>query len=451
MAVTDETNGTHVNGDSTVKPDIVIIGGSLGGLFAGVALKTHGYNTTILERTPKFLLENQGAGIVAGGDTIDFFKKYDRTGKPVAVPSYKRLYLSQKGDIIHEEANRQNMTSWDLSYYLLRANYDRVDSDYLRGGKLPEQRPTDGTYNYRYGCTVTDIIDEGSKVRVKFTRKQDDGTETQEELTTTLVIAADGPSSTTRAMLQPEIERKYAGYVVIRGTVPETEASQSALDVFRERFCFFHAPGIQNLTYTIAGENGTTEPGKRLLNFVWYANFPAGSDELERLMTDQDGRRRHITIPPGKIAWDAWEMLKSKADHRLPPQMAEMAHKTKTPFVQCITDVISPKNMYMNDKVALVGDALAGFRPHTVASTSQAAFDVMSVVDWLDGNIDRKQFVRQTMEYARDVQAKGVKIGNRSQFENLSVKEYIEDRNMMSVPHKEIVFPEWTREDLDRI
>jgi 2-polyprenyl-6-methoxyphenol hydroxylase-like FAD-dependent oxidoreductase len=83
----------------------------LGGLFAGTALKDHGYNTTLLERTPENLLHNQGAGIVAGGDTIEFFKRYDRTGKPVAVPSYKRLYLNQKGDVIHEEVNRQNMTS----------------------------------------------------------------------------------------------------------------------------------------------------------------------------------------------------------------------------------------------------------------------------------------------------------------------------------------------------
>ncbi|KAJ8606322.1 hypothetical protein MRB53_041073 [Persea americana] len=144
-------------------------------------------------------------------------------------------------------------------------------------------------------------------------------------------------------------------------------------------------------------------------------------------------------------------MLKSKADETLPPQMAEMAHKTKTPFVQCITDVISPKNLYMGDKIVLIGDALAGFRPHTVASTSQAAFDVMSLVKWLDGEIDRGEFVKRVMEYARDVQAKGVRIGNRSQFETLEVKEYIEDRNMMSTPHKDIVFPEWTREGLDEI
>jgi len=133
------------------------------------------------------------------------------------------------------------------------------------------------------------------------------------------------------------------------------------------------------------------------------------------------------------IAWDAWEMVKKMGHDWLPPQMAEMADRTANPFVQCITDVIAPKNLYMGDKVVLIGDALAGFRPHTVASTSQAAFNVMSLVDWLDGKIDRRQFVKQTMQYARDIQAMGVRIGDRSQFEELEVEEYIADRNFASI------------------
>ncbi|TKA80321.1 hypothetical protein B0A55_02209 [Friedmanniomyces simplex] len=428
------------------------VGGSLGGLFAGVALKTHGYNTTLLERTPENLLHNQGAGIVAGGDTLEFFKRYDRTGKPVAVPSFKRLYLNQKGDVIHEEVNRQNMTSWDLCYYLLRANYDRVDSPYLEDGKLPETRETDGEVTYIYGATVTGIEDKGDQVLVSYKQKHPtDGTEDPAAIHADLVIAADGPSSTIRGILEPHVQRTYAGYCVLRGTVPEPEASEAALAVFSERFCFFHAPGIQNLTYTIAGEHGTTEPGKRLLNFVWYANFPEGSPELETLMTDKEGRRRRITIPPGMIAPEAWQMVKQMGQKRLPPQMAEMAEKTRNPFVQCITDVIAPKNLYLGDKVVLIGDSLAGFRPHTVASTSQAAFDVMCAVDWLEGKIDRREFVKRTMQFARAMQEMGVRIGDRSQFEALGVEEYIGDRNFASIKREEREFPAWTGEGLEGI
>ena len=120
-----QPNGHPTNGTASQHPKhIIIVGGSLGGLFCGTALKQHGYRTTILERNPTNLLHNQGAGIVAGGDTLKWFEQYDRCKRPVAVPSQKRMYLNQKGDIIHEELNRQNMTSWDLCYYLLRANYD---------------------------------------------------------------------------------------------------------------------------------------------------------------------------------------------------------------------------------------------------------------------------------------------------------------------------------------
>lgn len=202
-------------------------------------------------------------------------------------------------------------------------------------------------------------------------------------------------------------------------------------------------------------------------------------------MTDKDGRRRRITIPPGMIDPSAWQMVKSKAINTLPPQMAEMAEKSTTPFVQCITDCISPKNLYMGDKVVFIGDALAGFRPHTVASTSQAAFDALKLAEWLDGTIDRSEFVREVMQYARlyvklrlvilehvlisyaesrvavcilvgslcwprflYITANKGSTGNRSQFESLSVEEYIEDRNMMSIKHDDLDFPAWTRKGL---
>ncbi|KAI1613314.1 monooxygenase [Exophiala viscosa] len=416
---------------------IIIVGGSLGGLFTGVALKQHGYNTTILERNPTNLLENQGAGIVAGGDMLAFFERYDRCKRPVAVASQKRMYLDKSGEVVHEEVMKQTMTSWDLCYYMLRANYDHQDSGYCR---VPGPQPGDGRIDYRYGCTVTDFKEEDDTVRVFY----DSADGKIESVVGDMLVGADGPSSTIRKILCPDVERKYAGYCVIRGTVPEGEASEEAKTAFVERFTFFHAPGIQNLTYTIPGTNGSMEKGGRLLNFVWYTNFPEGDQDLEEVMTDKQGKRRRITIPPGQMREEAWEMVKMKGRDRLPPQMSEMVEKTRQPFVQCITDVITLKNSYMNGKVVLVGDALAGFRPHTVASTSQAAFDVLMLVEYLQtGN--HAEFVRRTMEYARMMQSRGVYIGNRSQFESLPLKDYIDDRNMMSIKREDLDFPEWTQ------
>lgn len=87
------------------------MGGSLGGLSTGLALKSLGHDTTILERNPTALLHNQGAGIVAGGDTLEFFKRYVRSERPIAVSSHKRMYLGKNGEVVHTEDMEQNMTS----------------------------------------------------------------------------------------------------------------------------------------------------------------------------------------------------------------------------------------------------------------------------------------------------------------------------------------------------
>lgn len=62
-------------------------------------------------------------------------------------------------------------------------------------------------------------------------------------------------------------------------------------------------------------------------------------------------------------------------------------------------------------------------------------------------------------EYAPDVtytdrkriQHRGVFIGDRSQFEDLSLEEYIADRDMMSTPRRDLQYPEWTEDGLNKM
>ena len=100
----------------------------------------------------------------------------------------------------------------------------------------------------------------------------------------------------------------------------------------------------------------------------------------------------------------------------------------------------------MNGKVLLIGDALAGFRPHTVASTSQAAYDAMVLADLVSGKITHDAYVQETMQFARLIQDRGVKMGTRSQFgKEVPLKAQIADRNLASTPRQEEVYPEWTK------
>ena len=107
---------------------------------------------------------------------------------------------------------------------------------------------------------------------------------------------------------------------------------------------------------------------------------------------------------------------KSHATEVLPPQFAAAVQKTQQPFIQAVTDVISPNNCYLNGKVLLVGDALAGFRPHTAASTSQAAYDALRLGEWMTRQMSRQEYDQSVMRYARELQKHGVMLGERSQF-----------------------------------
>ena len=229
-------------------------------------------------------------------------------------------------------------------------------------------------------------------------------------------IGADGPSSSLRKIFLPDVQRKYVGYVAWRGTVPESEATAVAQKVFVETFTFFHAPGTQILSYVIPGENGSFEPGKRLINWVSYCNYPEDSNEFKELLIDSDGKHHHITLPIGKMSKEILKGQREYARKALSPQFADIVCDTKQPFIQAITNVISPQNSFFDGQLLLIGDALAGFRPHTAASTSQAAFDVQKPYEMMGGKISLKQWEEETMEYARQMQKKGVNMGHRSQF-----------------------------------
>jgi len=403
--------------------NIVIVGGSLGGLLTGVALKRlrKNLNIRIFERNPTPLLQDQGAGVVAGEDVQKFFKTYDWSKTPLTVPSYQRLYLDKSGKVISRHDQEQRMTSWDLLYHILRTNYDNTETPYA---KVPVSEEGEGRSSYEYGCTVTNVeapkssarLDFSEPVKITVQHKSGETSTTEADL----VIAADGPSSQIREEYFPDVKRTYAGYVAWRGTVPETQVSQP--DVFVEKFTFFHTEGHQILAYTIPGKNGTTKPGERLLNWVWYVNYKEESPEDVELMTDNEGKRHHITLPPGGIKEDVWKRQKEMAKQMLPPQFAELVDKTKVPFIQAITDVIAPSAMLDGGRLLLLGDALAGFRPHTAASTNQAALDAMKLASAVErllkgGGIEvLQEWEDEVMEYGKAMQKHGVEIGNRSQF-----------------------------------
>ncbi|KAB5578094.1 monooxygenase [Coniochaeta sp. 2T2.1] len=402
--------------------DIITIGGSLAGLMTSISLRRLGHNVRIFERSPTPLLHDQGAGIVAGGDIQDFLNDYDLTETPSAVPSHTRLYLDKEGRVISRESQLQQMTSWDLVYNICRANFDGLKTEYVLAEKLAAAKRVPGSGTYQHGRQVVGLEAAGAKVKVSFhSTIEGENKEDVKDEVADCVVVADGASSKIRQQFSPSSHpRTYAGYVAFRGTVPESNITPDLAEVFVEKFPFFHAQGIQILAYVIPGRHGSLEKGKRLVNWVWYWNAEEDSDEYRAIMTDKHGQRHKWSLPPGNnMAPDVWERQKQRARDLLPPQFAELVLKTESPFVQAITDLEPPadgKVWFLNGKVVLAGDAVAGFRPHTAASTSQAAFHALRLPQVFEGEINGDKYQEEVVGFAKRLQKRGVELGNRSQF-----------------------------------
>jgi 2-polyprenyl-6-methoxyphenol hydroxylase-like FAD-dependent oxidoreductase len=137
-------------------------------------------------------------------------------------------------------------------------------------------------------------------------------------------------------------------------------------------------------------------------------------------MTDSEGHHHHFTLPVGKIQPRLVAQQKEYASQVLSPQFAELVRETEMPFVQAITDVLSPKADFMDGKLLLVGDAVAGFRPHTAASTNQAAYHALLLEKVMRDEISLEENSDAVMEYARHMSEAGKRMGNRSQFSGKS-------------------------------
>ncbi len=368
----------------------IIIGGSLGGLFAGVLLRSIGWEVDIYERSPSSL-GSRGGGIVLQPEILQAFNRAKVSYElPFGVTAYERLYLEADGSIAEKMLMRQTQTSWNLIYNTLLSHF-----------------PAE---HYHQGKQLADLQQHKEKATAIFA----DGT----EATGDLLIGADGAGSIVRQKLLPNYNPSYAGYIAYRGLVGERELDKKTAELLTDRFVFQQIPNSHILQYVIPGEKESLEPGKRRFNWVWYVNYDEAT-ELPKLLTDKEGKRHTYSISPGAIATDVKQQMQKYAQSVLAPPMQKLIAVTREPFIQSVLDLAVPQMTF--NRIALVGDAAFIPRPHTASGVSKGAVNAMTLADALvehDHNVTKALAAWETnqLKFGMYLKDRGQALGDRSQF-----------------------------------
>jgi 2-polyprenyl-6-methoxyphenol hydroxylase-like FAD-dependent oxidoreductase len=309
---------------------VVVVGGSLVGLSMAIALARRGAAVTVLERTPR-------AGYEGGGGLgVDLGLLARVTGLADSPPVCR--------------GRDRATTAWPLL-----------------AGWLEEHALAVPAIEVQRAAEVVEVGDGSARLA--------DGRHFSAEL----VIGADGARSTVRRWVSPDRpDADYAGILLWRAMLAEAELPPPVPwlrpdEPSRE----YYSGPYRLVTYLVPGADGSSQPGQRRLNLVWYD--PARSELLE-----EHGLLRGATVHGSLAATDVPEPirheLEAAADQRWPPPWREALEIALRRSLVFATPVVQywPDRLYRGH-VALAGDAAHAASPMVGGGFRQGLYDVAAL------------------------------------------------------------------------
>jgi 2-polyprenyl-6-methoxyphenol hydroxylase-like FAD-dependent oxidoreductase len=330
-----------------MSPIACIVGGSLGGLFAGHFLRLAGWQITIHERTEE-PLSGRGAGIVTYPELATMVHTCIGRKAALGILCEKRIVQDKTESIIAEKIYPQVMASWEWLFNILF-----------------EALPPNA---YHLGNNCIRAIDLGDSVELDFT--------SGEKIEADLAVFADGIYSEHRKLIDPYSKLEYAGYVAWRGIVEEKELSPSARAILRNHFAFALPHRQQLLTYPVA----RPQSEDRSINYVWYRPAPV-KDVLKNWLLGKSGTQYEEGIPPHEIRDTVINAIRIDAERDMPKAFSELVNKTERPLMQPIYDLATSR--MCKGRFLMIGDAAFSARPHVGMGVIKAAEDACLLGDRL--------------------------------------------------------------------
>lgn len=329
-----------------------VVGGSIGGCAAAIALGRLGCDVTVFERSSG-ALRDRGSGI---GIPVNLRDELIEHGY---LPAGYRCWPD---GATPDDVRRAGTRRWMIS-------------DGSSGGRLMWEQPTGGAvvYNnwsvlwqglrarvrdvsYRDDSTVTAVVQDDAGVEVALA----DGTIDRFDV----VFGADGYRSLIRGFIDSNSRPRDAGYILWRGNFSEAELSdRRAWDevVASASVPIVAFDGGHAVMYPIPDFEGFG--GGLRVNWAIYATRPP---ELEL-----DGA---ASIPPGTVLPEVFVHLERLRAAVIPADLQPLwAGAMDIVSIQPIYD--ETVDHYVDGHLALIGDAATLARPHTGSGATKALQD----------------------------------------------------------------------------
>lgn len=308
------------------RPDVVIVGGGIGGLFTANALIAHGLSVSVYEQAPS--LGEVGAGVFLTPNSVRQLQRVglgpsvEKRGARVGAGSQ---YFRQDGTPI-APVQVTDSSGWNATFGMHRA--DLVE---MLAAALPSQIVHTG-----HRCTGFEQV--GNEARVSFSH----GAVVEGDL----VVAADGIHSELRPNVFPPSRPVFSGSVAYRGVVPHALVP--------------HWPTGSWLMWLGKAKHFLTFPVRagELINYVGFVPADEEMKESWSAPGDPDVLRAQFA------GWD--------------PRIGSLLRQVQETFRWALYDR-EPLPTWTRGRLTLLGDAAHPMLPHLGQGANQSIEDGMAL------------------------------------------------------------------------
>lgn len=311
---------------------VAIVGGGIGGMTAGIALRARGADVAVYEQAPQ--LGEIGAGVLLTPNGVRLLERFGLgeqlalTGGPVgAGSSYYRMDGTTIAPILTTDSS-----GWNGMYGMHRADLLSMLAAQLPAGVV------------RTGYRAVDVEQDDQEVRVTF----DNGAVAEADV----VIAADGIHSSLQRFVTEPAPPVHSGSLAYRGLIPSEQLPSWPRGISQ----LWMGEGKHFLVYPVrSGE---------LINYVGFVPTDEETEESWSAPGDPDALREAF------VGWD--------------PRVEELLQQVQTTFWWGLYDR-EPLPAWTAGRLALLGDAAHPMLPHLGQGANQAIEDAAALAEVLAG------------------------------------------------------------------